>query len=66
MERFSTVYFCHANEDTLLEVIDGVDGGVSKEPPVSCVTGERVRTVKDWIQHRHSIGRIAAAEAIIV
>jgi len=59
-ERFSCVYFCHANEDTKLEMVEGLKGGVRKTPPISCVTGKRVETVKDWIQHRHSRGTAVA------
>lgn len=60
--RFSMAYFCHPNQDTLLEVIDGIEGGVYRDPPVSCVTGRQVRTVKDWIEHRHSMGRLEVAK----
>jgi isopenicillin N synthase-like dioxygenase len=59
-ERFSCVYFCHANEDTKLEMVEGIKGGNRKTPPLSCVTGKRVETVKDWIQHRHSRGTAVA------
>ncbi|RFU28616.1 hypothetical protein B7463_g7729, partial [Scytalidium lignicola] len=59
-ERYSCVYFCHANEDTKLEMVEGLKGGVRKKPPISCVTGKRVETVKDWIQHRHSRGTALA------
>jgi isopenicillin N synthase-like dioxygenase len=61
-ERFSMAYFCHPNMDTLLRVLDGLEGkeGVeAREAPISCVTGEKVKTVKDWIEHRHSMGRLA-------
>ncbi|OAP56819.1 hypothetical protein AYL99_08931 [Fonsecaea erecta] len=61
-ERFSCVYFCHANEDTKLAMVEGIQGGVKKTPPISCVTGKRVETVKDWIQHRHSRGTALALE----
>ncbi|KAH8807248.1 hypothetical protein F5884DRAFT_833038 [Xylogone sp. PMI_703] len=61
-ERFSCVYFCHANEDTKLEMAEGLKGGVRRSPPISCVTGKRVETVKDWIQHRHSRGTELAIE----
>lgn len=61
-ERFSCVYFCHANEDTKLAMVEGLKGGVKKTPPISCVTGKRVETVKDWIQHRHSRGTALALE----
>lgn len=61
-DRFSMAYFCHPNQDTLLEVIDGIEGGVKRDPPISCVTGRQVRTVKDWIEHRHSMGRLEAAK----
>jgi len=57
-DRFSMAYFCHPNQDTLLEVIDGIEGGVKRDPPISCVTGRQVRTVMDWIEHRHSMGRL--------
>ena len=65
-ERFSLVYFCHANEDTELAVLEGLKAAegekiIRKDPPISCVTGRQVRTVKDWIEHRHSMGRLAAA-----
>lgn len=61
-DRFSMAYFCHPNQDTLLEVIDGIEGGVKRDPPISCVTGRQVKTVKDWIEHRHSMGRLEAAK----
>ncbi|KAH0845966.1 hypothetical protein AYO21_01361 [Fonsecaea monophora] len=62
-ERFSMAYFCHPNIDTLLEVLQGIQGEDGKEiqrkePPISCVTGQKVRTVKEWIEHRHSMGRL--------
>ena len=60
-ERFSMAYFCHPNMDTYLEVLKGLEGkdGVhAREAPISCVTGKKVRTVKDWIEHRHSMGRL--------
>lgn len=60
-ERFSMAYFCHPNQDTLLEVLDGIKGGVKREPPISCVTGQQIKTVKDWIEHRHSLGRLQKA-----
>ena len=61
-DRFSMAYFCHPNQDTLLEVLQGIEGGVKREAPISCVTGRRVRTVKDWIEHRHSMGRLEKAK----
>ncbi len=64
-DRFSMAYFCHPNMDTLLEVLQGLQGkeGVqAREAPVSCVTGKKVRTVKDWIEHRHSMGRLEAVK----
>jgi len=63
-ERFSMAYFCHPNMDTQLEVLKGLEGkeGVTpRETPISCVTGQKVRTVKDWIEHRHSMGRLQKA-----
>jgi isopenicillin N synthase-like dioxygenase len=53
-ERFSIAYFCHATESTKLKFIEGIEGAVKREAPISCVTGEQVATVRDWIQHRHS------------
>ncbi|KAJ9603847.1 hypothetical protein H2200_011368 [Cladophialophora chaetospira] len=64
-DRFSMAYFCHPNMDTLLEVLQGLEGkkGVqAREAPISCVTGRKVRTVKDWIEHRHSMGRLEKAK----
>ncbi|ETI24859.1 hypothetical protein G647_04229 [Cladophialophora carrionii CBS 160.54] len=64
-DRFSMAYFCHPNMDTLLEVLQGLEGkeGVQpREAPISCVTGQKVRTVKDWIEHRHSMGRLATVK----
>jgi isopenicillin N synthase-like dioxygenase len=62
-DRYSMAYFCHPNQDTLLEVLEGIEGGVKREPPVSCVTGRQVKTVKDWIEHRHSLGRLESQTA---
>jgi len=61
-DRYSMAYFCHPNQDTLLEVLQGIEGGVHREAPISCVTGQQVKTVKDWIEHRHSLGRLPTAE----
>lgn len=63
-DRYSIPYFCHPNQDTLLEVLQGIDGGVQREAPVSCITGRQVKTVKEWIEHRHSMGRLQTAEVI--
>jgi isopenicillin N synthase-like dioxygenase len=64
--RYTAVYFCHANEDTPLEVLEGLEGGVKHETPISCVTGRPVKTVKDWIEHRHSLGRELPTKQIAV
>ncbi|KIX04069.1 uncharacterized protein Z518_07622 [Rhinocladiella mackenziei CBS 650.93] len=61
-DRYSMAYFCHPNQDTLLEVLEGVVGASTRETPISCVTGRQVKTVKDWIEHRHSMGRLQAAK----
>lgn len=61
-DRYSMAYFCHPNQDTLLEVLQGVKGAVKRETPISCVTGRQVKTVKDWIEHRHSMGRLQVAK----
>ncbi|KAK7905969.1 hypothetical protein LTR67_000693 [Exophiala xenobiotica] len=62
-DRYSMAYFCHPNQDTLLEVMQGIEGAVKRETPISCVTGRQVETVKDWIEHRHSLGRQEAMAA---
>jgi hypothetical protein len=38
--------------------LEGKEGVKGREAPVSCVTGRRVRTVREWIEHRHSMGRL--------